>query len=104
MHDSMRMACLDNTNDGSDEISCFLLAIMTMLNNPVKKLSPSTKLHDQVDMGGIFIRSFNVNNVGQSGEMMQDMDLSSNIFNVILVDKFTLCNGFASVKFTCKTD
>ena len=101
MHDSMRMACLNNTDDGSDEISRFLLTIMTMFNNPVKKLSPGTKLHDQINMGSIFIRSFNGNNVGQSGEMMQDMDLSSDIFNVFSNHKSDLGDGFAGIFFVC---
>ncbi|KAG9149171.1 hypothetical protein Leryth_003153 [Lithospermum erythrorhizon] len=63
MHDSKRMAPFNNLNNCLHQFSCFLLTIMTLLDNPIKKLPPLTNLHHNMDNNIILICSLDPNNL-----------------------------------------
>ncbi|WVY95848.1 hypothetical protein V8G54_027999 [Vigna mungo] len=64
MHNTKRVARLHHPNNGLYQLCSLSLAVMPLLNDPVKKLTSGTQLHHKVHEHRILVRPLYLNNVG----------------------------------------
>ena len=99
MHHSHRMTIMNHSHDLTAEISRSSLRVMTLCYDPIKELTTSTKLHDQVDRVAVLISPFELHNIPVTRQMVHDLNLTPYILDVITVDELPRGYGFTSELF-----
>lgn len=71
--------------------------IMALLDYPIKKFPARTKLHDQMNVCFVFVRSSQTNNIFVPSQMMHYLNFPLHIFNILGRSAHQLMNHATSV-------
>lgn len=97
MHDTERVAGLNNPNNDPRELGRLPFAIMPPLNNPIKQLPTGAELHHDMHIEWILIRALDGHHIAMPGQMVHDLDLPPDIVEVLFGDELPLGDGLAGV-------
>nr|AFK48849.1 unknown [Lotus japonicus] len=84
MNNPKRVTSLHNPHNSLNQFGSLSLTIMPLLNNPIKKLTTSTKLHDQMHKHRILIGPLNLNHIRMLRQMAHDLNLPPHIIIILL--------------------
>jgi len=101
MDDPKSVAAFHHPNNGLDQLGSLTLAVMTLLRDPIEKLTPTTQLHHKVHRKLVLIASLYSCHVGVLRQMVHDLNLPPHIIVLLLAQKFGLWDGFAGVRLSC---
>jgi len=100
MNNPMSVAPFHHPNNCLHQLGSLSFGVMPLLNDPVKKLTPSTQLHDNVHRKLVLVASLHPCDVGVIRQMVQDLNLPPHII-VIFFAQLLLWDGFAGVSLPC---
>lgn len=97
MHDTKRVAGLNDPNNGLDELGSLSLTVMALLDNPIKELAAGAELHHQVNKHRVLVGAFDLNDAGVLGQVVHDLNLPPNVVVILGGEELTLGDGLAGV-------
>lgn len=71
------------------------LRVMAFGDDPVEELAASAELHDEIDGVAVLVGAFELDNVSVSSEVVHDLDLATNVLDVVAVDELAGGDGLA---------
>lgn len=72
---------------------------MPPFRDPVEELPSAAELHHYVDGDGILVGAFDRDDVLVAGEVVEDLDLSPHVLQILPLQQLPLGDGFAGVVF-----
>lgn len=89
------MTVMHDGDDLTAEIRRSSLGVMAFSDDPIEELAAGAELHDEVDGVLILVSSLELDDVAMAGEVVHDLDLTADVFDVVVVDELAGGDGFA---------
>lgn len=87
MHHSHGVAIVHDGDDLAADYGGGALGVVTAGDDPIKELAAGAELHDEVDGVAVLEGALELDNVAVASEVMHDLDLPPDVFDVIAVDE-----------------